>query len=134
MVGQKHKVLYVVIFPHKDLLPKGEEERGKKSLFYRKNCFLNVFISLSSNILSQDINNFYQMEKELSHISLWRNKAQYVTLLSEELKNYYVFFNVDKFSNGLPEYIHFPISRIAFPKLFIKRIKHIISVHSSGTW
>jgi len=50
VVAQKCKVLYPVKFPHIDLLPNGEEEREKKSLFCRNNCLLNVFISLRSNI------------------------------------------------------------------------------------
>lgn len=67
-----HKVLYPVIFPHTDLLPNGKEERGK-IVISQKNFFPNIFISLRSNILSQDINNFYHVEKELTHSSLWRN-------------------------------------------------------------
>lgn len=38
----------------------GKKRVGTKSLFYRNKCYLNAFISLSSNILSQDINNLYQ--------------------------------------------------------------------------
>lgn len=33
VVGQRHKVLYPVIFLHTDLLPNGEEEREKKPYF-----------------------------------------------------------------------------------------------------
>lgn len=87
VVGQKCKKFYPIIFPHTDFTTRWERRGGKKSSFYKNSCFLNVFISLTSNIMSQDINNFYQMEKEFTYTSLRRNTAQYAVVHCEELKS-----------------------------------------------
>lgn len=79
------------------------------------------------------------MEKELTHISLWRNKAQYLTLLlnSVELKIFNFFFlNADKVSNDLKWYIYFLSQIVCLSQIVYKKDKtylFIVVKHANYT-
>lgn len=45
--------------------------------------------------MSQDVNNFYQMEKEFIYTSLCRNTAQYVVVHSEKLKSVVLIYFIN---------------------------------------